>query len=107
MVRVRLPGDQQKWSLATCMKQVSPRSYEVLCGDRSYRRNRRDLRKNPEYQSEGKAPVLTDSRMASAVGDVPNIKNIEQQFKEIYSSEKVSLLVSSLRTEIRQFNNFV
>ena len=81
MVRVRLPGYQQKWSLATCMKQVSPRSYEVLCGDRSYRRNQRDLRKTPEYQSdsskEGKAPVVTDSRMASAVGDVPNIKNIK------------------------------
>ena len=86
MVRVRLPGDQQKWSLATCMKQVSPRSYEVLCGDRSYRRNRRDLRKTPEYQSEGKAPVLTDSRMASAVGDVPNIKNIKDN--EQQSSRK-------------------
>ena len=43
-VRVKLPG-KQTWSLAKCVKQVGPRSYEVMCGERIYRRNRRDLRK--------------------------------------------------------------
>ena len=46
-VRVKLPG-KQTWSLAKCVKQVGPRSYEVMCGERIYRRNRRDLRKTAE-----------------------------------------------------------
>ena len=46
-VRMRLPGEQ-KWSLAKCVKQVAPRSYEVLCGNRRYRRDRRQLRKTAE-----------------------------------------------------------
>ena len=49
MVRVRLPGEQ-KWSQAICTKQVGPRSYEVLCKNWRYRRNRVDLRKTPERQ---------------------------------------------------------
>ena len=49
-VRVKLPG-KQTWSLAKCVKQVGPRSYEVMCGERIYRRNRRNLRKTVEtYQ---------------------------------------------------------
>lgn len=51
MVRVRLPGEQNR-SLAICSKQVGQRSYEVLCGARQYRRNRRDLRKTLEYQPD-------------------------------------------------------
>lgn len=61
MVRVRLPGEQN-WSLATCAKQVGPRSYDVVCGDRKYRRNRRDLRKTPEHQSDSLKEELSMSR---------------------------------------------
>ena len=46
-VRLKLPG-KQTWSLAKCIKQVGPRSCEVICGERIYRRNRRDLRKTVE-----------------------------------------------------------
>ena len=46
-VRVKLPG-KQTWSSAKCVKQVGPRSYEVMCGERIYRRNRRDLKKTVE-----------------------------------------------------------
>ena len=50
-VRLKLPG-KQTWSLAKCIKQVGPRSYEVICGERIYRRNRRDLRKSVETLPE-------------------------------------------------------
>ena len=49
MVWVRLPGEQ-KWSQAICMEHVGSRSYEVLCKNRRYRRNRVHLRKTPERQ---------------------------------------------------------
>ena len=90
MVRVSLSGEQN-WSLATCAKQVGPRSYEVLCGDRKYRRNQRDLRKTPEYQSdslkkelstsiEGRQLVLSpeNSSPVCAPGHVPTIEDNEQ-----------------------------
>ena len=80
MVRVRLPGEQN-WSLATCTKQISPRSYEVLCGDRKYRRNRRDLRKTTESQmdssKEEQVPASTDSSVVPAFGGVPHSKENE------------------------------
>ena len=47
LVRVKLPG-KQTWLLAKCVKQICPLSYEVMCGERIYRRNRRDLRKTVE-----------------------------------------------------------
>ena len=50
-VRLKLHG-KQTWLLAKCIKQVGPRSYEVICGERMYRRNRRDLRKTVETLSE-------------------------------------------------------
>ena len=59
IVRMRLPGEQ-KWSLATCVKQVGPRSYEVLCGERKYRRNRCHLRKTAEEHPN--SARLTDGR---------------------------------------------
>ena len=46
-VCMKLTG-KQTWSLAKCVKQVGPRSYEVMCGERIYRRNRHDLRKTVE-----------------------------------------------------------
>ena len=41
-VRLRLPG-QSTWSTGECKGHVGPRSYEVKVGERSYRRNRRQL----------------------------------------------------------------
>ena len=40
--------EEQKWSLGTCIKQVGPRSYDVRCGERTYTRNRRHIRKTVE-----------------------------------------------------------
>ena len=47
IVHMRLP-EEQKRSLGTCIKQVGPRSYEVRCGERTYTRNRRHIRKTVE-----------------------------------------------------------
>ena len=52
-VRLKLPG-KEMWSLAKCVKQAGPRSHEVTCGERIYRRNRgtRDRRKTAETLSD-------------------------------------------------------
>ena len=42
IVRLRLPG-QSTWSTGECKGLVGPTSYEVKVGERSYRRNRRQL----------------------------------------------------------------
>ena len=56
-VHVKLPG-KQTWSLAKRVKQVGPRSYEVMCGERIYRRNRRDLRKTAETFADNRETQL-------------------------------------------------
>lgn len=92
MVHLRLPG-KQNWSLGTCTKHVGPRSYEVLCEDRKYIRNRRDLRKTPEYQSDltkiqlpthmptpsnkGQLKTRKEASSAPACG-VPSTEDIDQ-----------------------------
>ena len=46
-VRMKLPG-QETWSQALVQRKVASRSYEVTCGPRKYRRNRRQLRTTSE-----------------------------------------------------------
>ena len=41
-IRMKLPGDTQ-WSLGSCVRGLSDRSYEVEVSGRRYRRNRRHL----------------------------------------------------------------
>ena len=47
VVRLKLPGNST-WSQAICKGEVAPRSYEVECNGRTYRRNRKDLRPTSE-----------------------------------------------------------
>ena len=45
-VRVKKPNEST-WTQAVCKKMIGPRSYVVVSGNRTYRRNRRQLRSAP------------------------------------------------------------
>ena len=50
-VRMKKPGEST-WSEATCKKMIGPRSYAVVSGNQTYRRNRRQLRSSQEPIAE-------------------------------------------------------
>ena len=72
------------WKKATCLKEVAPRSYEVVFEGKRYRRNRKDLivtQESPGVDShveEPNEPPLSDDESQRVVGPVqPGTPSIE------------------------------
>lgn len=63
---MRLPGED-KWSLATCTRQAGPRSYDVLCGNQKYRRNKRQLRSTSERNVTAGEQALSGTTLPEQV----------------------------------------
>ena len=50
-VRMKKPNENT-WTEAVCQKMIAPRSYAVVSGNRTYRRNRRQLRLVPPVENQ-------------------------------------------------------
>ena len=67
-LRLRLPG-KSTWSRGICKQEESPRSYIVVADGRTYRRNRRDLRKTDEEQLPN-----TDAQRSNRLATSTNLR---------------------------------
>ena len=56
-----------------CIKQVGPRSCEVMCGERIYRRNQRDLRKTAETFADIRETQLKYQYSGIQKADIKNL----------------------------------
>mgnify|MGYP002803815530 FL=1 len=94
---MRLPADKH-WSLGTCVRSLSNRSYEVeVCGKR-YRRNRRHLRAT----NESPPPPSVGLEHGGAQDEASQTANIEQNTsssgEELISQEQNNEQIESSST---------
>ena len=77
--------NENTWTEAVCKKMVGPRSYAVVSGNRTYRRNRRQLRLVPNEPNEPKqhsiqcATPTGNSGEATSVPFNPKTKAVPMQ----------------------------
>ena len=75
IVRMKKPNEKT-WTEAVCKKMIGPRSYTVVSGNRTYRRNRRQLRLVP----------TTDQAMCSPVSSKQSPPTDDNQVLTQYAS---------------------
>ena len=68
-VHMRLPGEEQ-WSLATCTRKAGLQPYDVLCGNREYRRNRLQLRSTSERNMSAGEQALSETTLPEQVAQL-------------------------------------
>ena len=100
LVRVKLPKDSI-WTQAICKRKVAPRSYEVECNGRTYRRNRRDLRPTPEQLiSTSDTPIPVDvPQVPVNVAPYPEIKVEDSDLAPSHTPESQSASVRTLEPQ--------
>ena len=63
-VRIQRPGCSN-WSPGVCVREVSPRSYDIQVGDVTYRRNRRSIRASGQMLKRNNSHVPLDESSVS------------------------------------------
>ena len=88
-VRMKKPNEST-WSEAVCKKMIGPRSYVVVSGGRTYRRNRRQLRSVPQSDFHPVAKPVAEPLQSVLQTDPPPVVKPAAEHVEVASPPTVT-----------------
>ena len=103
-VRMKRPKEST-WSEAVCKKMIGPRSYVVVSGGRTYRRNRRQLRSVPQSDFHPVAKPVAEPLQSVLQTDPPPVVEPVAEHVEAASPPTVTRSGRTVKTPAR-FQDF-